>query len=144
MADPLENVRNKLRKIYSDTTIDHIVNPHNSAMFSEADGFASCRSGCGECMKICVRVKNHIVHDAGFWTDGCAATIACGSMATDLAKGQTVKQAMSITAADIAQALVELPKSNLHCAELAAEVLKQALREHLANQQQPWKKLYRK
>jgi nitrogen fixation protein NifU and related proteins len=144
MADPLEDIRNKLRGIYSVTTIDHIIRPHNAELFPAADGFASYGSGCGESMKICLKIREDRIENAGFWTDGCAATIACGSMATDMAKGRSVTQALSITARDIADALVDLPGGNLHCAELAAETLRRALKDTLANQQQPWKKLYRK
>ena len=49
-----------------------------------------------------------------------------------------------MTAEDIAQALVDLPEGNLHCAELTAEALRMALKDCLSTQQQPWKKLYRK
>jgi NifU-like protein involved in Fe-S cluster formation len=51
---------------------------------------------------------------------------------------------MSITAQDIADALVDLPQGNFHCAELAVNALRAALRDCLAIQQEPWKKLYRK
>jgi nitrogen fixation protein NifU and related proteins len=144
MEDPLEEVKNRLRGIYSETTIDHIIHPHNTEGFPNADGFAACHSGCGESMKIWLKVRNNFVEDAGFWTDGCAVTIACGSMSTDLAKGKSVMQALAITAQDIAHALVELPEGNFHCAKLAAETLRVALKDQFATQQQPWKKLYRK
>ena len=85
-----------------------------------------------------------MVEDTGYWTDGCAATVACGSMATDLVKGKQVTQAMAITARDIADALVDLPEGNFHCAELAAHTLMIALRDCISIQQQPWKRLYRK
>ena len=95
-------------------------------------------------MKIWLRIRNNIVEEAGFWTNGCAATVACGSMATDLVKGKNLTQALAITAREIADALVDLPSGNFHCAELAAQTLKIALKDCLSMQQQPWKKLYRK
>ena len=144
MVDPPEAVRNKLHKIYSETTIEHIVRPHNTEIFPNADGFAACGSGCGESMKIWLRIRDNLVAETAFWTDGCAATIACGSMATDLAKGKPVMQALLLTAQEIASALVDLPEGNFHCAELAAETLRSALKDHLVNQSQPWKKLYRR
>jgi len=138
------DLKKRLRKIYSETTVDHIVHPHNAESLPDADGFAACRSGCGENMKIWLRVRNNIVENAGFWTDGCAATVACGSMSTDLIKGKPVTQALALTARDIADALVELPEGNFHCAELAAHTLQIAFKDCLSIQQQPWKKLYRK
>jgi nitrogen fixation NifU-like protein len=65
-------------------------------------------------------------------------------MCTDLVKGKAVTQALSITAQDIAEALVDLPEGNFHCAELAASALRIALKDLLSIQKQPWKKLYRK
>ncbi len=143
--DDTENLlKEKLRGIYSDTTVEHILHPHNNDRIPNPDGYAEFDFGGGETMKIWLRVRNEIIEDAGFWTNGCAATIACGSMSTDLAKGRSVTQALAITAQDIAEALVDLPGGNFHCAELAASALRIALRDCLSVQQQPWKKLYRK
>ena len=144
MADTLEEILKRLRAIYSDTTIHHIIRPHNNKEIGDADGIGESRSGCGENMKIWIKVRNNEIWDTGFWTDGCAATIACGSMATDLARYKTIVQAMKLSAMEIAEALEDLPEGNLHCAELAVETLRSALKDLLVMQQQPWKKLYRK
>jgi nitrogen fixation protein NifU and related proteins len=137
-------LKERLSKIYSETTIDHIVHPQNNDSLPNPDGFGVCCSDCGESMKIWLRIRNDIVGDAGFWTDGCAATIACGSMATDLVKGKTVPEALAVSARRIADALVDLPEGNFHCSELAAHTLQIALKDCLAIRQDPWKKLYRK
>jgi nitrogen fixation NifU-like protein len=137
-------LKEKLRGIYSDTTIEHIIHPHNNDRLLNPDGYAELDSGGGEIMKIWLRIRNDIIKDAGFWTNGCAATIACGSMATDLVKDKSVTQALAVTARDIADALVDLPQGNFHCAEIAANTLRIALTDCLSVQQQPWKKLYRK
>jgi len=144
MSEIESGLKERLRKIYSETTVDHILNPRNTESFPKPEGFAAYESGCGESMKIWLRVRDDIVVDAGFWTNGCAATIACGSMSTDLVKGRPVIQALAITASDIADSLVDLPEGNFHCAELAAQTLRMALKDCLSTQQQPWKKLYRK
>jgi nitrogen fixation NifU-like protein len=143
--DERENkLRERLQGIYSPTTIEHILHPRNSETIPRPDGFAARRSNCGENMKIWLLLRGEAIADAGFWTDGCAATIACGSMATVLAVGKSVTQALAITPEDIANALVDLPQGNLHCAELAANTLRAALKDLLSIQQQPWKKWYRK
>ncbi|MEJ2247150.1 MAG: iron-sulfur cluster assembly scaffold protein [Acidobacteriota bacterium] len=144
MTDTLKEILKRLREIYSDTTIHHILNPRNNKELQDADGFGACRSSCGENMKIWLKIRSNTIWNTGFWTDGCAATIACGSMATELARDKTPAQAMKVTARDIAGALKDLPEGNLHCAELAAETLRVALRDYALIQQQPWKKLYRK
>ena len=143
--DEMESrLKERLQGIYSATTIEHILYPHNVESIPRPDGFAACGSGCGESMKIWLRIRDDAISDAGFWTDGCAATIACGSMATELVLGKSVTQALAITPENIAEALVDLPQGNLHCAELAANTLRAALKDLLSVQQQPWKRLYRK
>jgi nitrogen fixation protein NifU and related proteins len=138
------DLKERLSAIYSETAIDHIVHPRNNDSLPNPDGFGVCRSDCGESMKIWLRIRNDIVNDAGFWTDGCAATIACGSMATDLVKGKTVPEALAVSARNVADALVDLPEGNFHCSELAAKAVRLALKDYLAIRQEPWKKLYRK
>lgn len=144
MNDMENRLRERLQGVYSAVTIEHIMHPHHIDSIPKPDGFAQCGSGCGESMKIWLRLRDDAISDAGFWTDGCAATIACGSMATELAIGKSVVQALAISAQDIADALVDLPSGNLHCAELAADTLRAALKDLLTIQQQPWKRLYRK
>lgn len=144
MPDTLEEILARLRSIYSDTTVRHILRPRNNREIRDADGFGSCRSGCGENMRIWLKIQGNTISDTGFWTDGCAATIACGSMAITMAEGKTIKEAMKVRAQDIARALEKLPEGNFHCAELAAETLRAALGDSLIVQKQPWKKLYRR
>jgi nitrogen fixation NifU-like protein len=140
----IDALKKRLGEIYSETTIEHILGPHNAQEISNPDGFASCKSGCNESMRIWLKVRDDVVVQSGFWTNGCAATIACGSMSTELVKGKLVTEALAITAEDIARALVDLPEGNFHCAELAAGTLRIALRDCLSTRQEPWKKLYRK
>ncbi|MCL2877561.1 MAG: iron-sulfur cluster assembly scaffold protein [Acidobacteria bacterium] len=135
----------KLRAVYSETTTEHILHPRNDGIIPEPDGYAGCQSGCGETMKICLKLDGRgLIRQTGFWTDGCAATIACGSMATELAKGRSATEAMSIDAREIADALIDLPEGNFHCAGLAARTLRAALKDSLEISREPWKKLYRR
>jgi nitrogen fixation protein NifU and related proteins len=144
MNDHDSSLIERLHQIYSKTTVDHILNPRNDRSLPNPDGFAAYSSGCGETMKIWLKVDNGIVIQTGFWTDGCAATVACGSMATHLIVGKSAIQSLALNARDIVDALKNLPEGNHHCAELAANALRMALKDYLAMDQQPWKKLYRK
>ncbi len=144
VMNDLELLMQRLRGIYSDTTIEHIVHPRNAQAIPNPDGYAVTQSGCNEIMKVWLKVRNDVVVDSGFWTNGCAATIACGSMGTELVKGKSIREALGMTAKDIALALVDLPEGNFHCAELTSGTLRMALKDCLSIQQQPWKKLYRK
>jgi len=144
MNEKEQSLLEKLRAVYSETTTEHILCPRNDNAVPEPDGYADFKSGCGETMKIWLKLDCGRISHTGFWTDGCAATIACGSMATELAKGRLVTEAMSIDARKIADALIDLPEGNFHCAGLAAQALRAALRDCLEISREPWKKLYRK
>ena len=100
----------KLRAVYSKTTTEYILHPRNDGAVPSPDGYANNRSGCGENMKIWLKLDRDRIRQTGFWTDGCAATIACGSMASELARGRSVVEAMSIDAREIADALVAAVK----------------------------------
>ena len=82
-------------------------------------------------MQIWLRVRNGTISDATFWTDGCGTTIATGSMITELAKGRSIEEAQRISSSVVLNALGGLPEESLHCATLAAETLKVAIRNYL-------------
>jgi len=95
-------------------------------------------------MEICLKVRDSRVMNASFWTDGCGTTIASGSMVTELAKGKSVLEAQKIRQQDILDALGGLPEDSLHCALLAANTLKEAIKDYLASKNESWKRAYRR
>ena len=132
-----------MRGNYSETVLDHALNPRNVGSIPEADGFGEGTGECEDTMVIWLRVADDRIAEATFWTDGCGTTIACGSMATELAKGKTVKEAFLIGPEEILRALGGLPEESVHCAALAARTLKNALQDYLEMKRSPWKKAYR-
>ena len=132
------------RKIYSETAIDHSVNPRNVGDMEGADGFAKVTGSCGDTMEIWLRVNNGTITGATFMTDGCGTSIASGSMVTELAKRRTIPEAQRISQQDVLNALDGLPEESEHCALLAANTLKAAIRDYLAVKKEPWKRAYRK
>jgi nitrogen fixation NifU-like protein len=91
-----------------------------------------------------LKVKGDAISDASFLTDGCGTTIASGSMITELARGKSVAEARKISQGDVLNALGGLPEESRHCALLAANTLKEAIKDYLAIKKEPWKKAYRK
>ncbi|MFC1944548.1 iron-sulfur cluster assembly scaffold protein [Chloroflexota bacterium] len=141
MADELQR---QVLADYSDTVIDHAQNPRNVGDIQDADGFGSITGPCGDTMEIWLRVKNGIIRQATFWTDGCGTTIASGSMVTEMAIGKNVVDAMKTSQQDVLDALGGLPDDSSHCALLAANTLKEALKDYLTFKNEPWRKAYRK
>jgi len=139
-----EIVKAEMSKIYSEATISHAMNPRNLGEMDNADGFARKTGPCGDTMEIWLRVKNGTITQANFMTDGCGTSIASGSMVTEMARGRNVTEARQITQQDILKALGGLPEESEHCALLAANTLKAAIKDSLDMSREPWKKAYRK
>jgi len=142
--DLQELILEDARKIYSETTIDHFMNPRNLGNMDDVDGFGRVTGSCGDTMEIWLKVKNGSIADATFMTDGCGTSIASGSIVTELAKGRSVGEARRISQQDVLGALGGLPEESKHCALLAADTLKEAIKDYLAMEREPWKKAYRK
>ena len=132
------------RKIYSETTIDHFMSPRNLGDMSDADGFGRVTGPCGDTMEIWLKVNSGTINDATFMTDGCGTTIASGSMVTEMVKGKSIIEAQKISQQDVLKALGGLPEESEHCALLAADTLKEAIRDYMAMEREPWKRAYRK
>jgi nitrogen fixation NifU-like protein len=132
------------RKIYSETVIDHAMNPRYLGTMQDTDGFARVTGPCGDTMEVCLKVNNSKITDISFMTDGCGPSIASGSMVTELAMGKGIVEAIKINQEEVLNALGGLPEESRHCALLAANTLKAAIRDYLALQREPWKKAYRK
>jgi len=135
------------RKVYSETTIEHSMNPRNVGDMGnadDADGYAKVTGPCGDTMEIWLKVNNETINNATFMTDGCGTTIASGSMVTEMVKGKSIIEAQKISQQDVLDALGGLPEESEHCALLAANTLKEAVRDYVAMEREPWKKAYRK
>lgn len=139
-----ERLKAEMRKTYSETVIDHAMNPRNVGSMADADSFARITGPCGDTMEIWLKVSNDTITTATFMTDGCGTTIAAGSMVTELARGRGVSQALRIDQEDVLNALAGLPEESQHCALLAASTLKEAIKDYFALEKEPWKRNYKK
>jgi len=141
--DPQRLSIEEVRKVYSETVASHATSPRNMGSLSNADGFASMTGPCGDTIELWLKVNSRTISGATFSADGCAATVACGSIITELVKGKTVAEAQRIGQTDIVDALDGLPDGNHHCALLAANTIKAAVTDYVAMEREPWKKAYR-
>jgi nitrogen fixation NifU-like protein len=92
------------------------------------DAAAEVTGPCGDTMEFYLKVKDGVIENIMFYTDGCGSTIACGSMVTRLVEGKTVEEAGEVTENAIIEALDGLPDENLHCAKLAADTLQKTIK----------------
>jgi len=139
-----ELIKQEMRKTFSEAAIEHSMTPRNLGELEDADGFARVTGPCGDTMNIWLKVKDSAISDTGFMTDGCGTSIASGSMVTELSKGKNIAEAYKISQKDVLDALGGLPEESEHCALLAANTLKAAIRDYTAMKREPWKRAYRK
>lgn len=140
-----EQIMEQIRRTYSPAVIDHWQNPRNIRALENPDGYAKVKGTCGDSMEMYLRVKNDTITECTFQTDGCGTTVVCGSVATELAVGKSLIEALgAVSAAEILRILGGLPEESIHCAQLASETLRRALADYLYQKNSPWKKSYRK
>jgi nitrogen fixation NifU-like protein len=120
--------------MYGPVVTDHFQNPRNLGRLDQPDGVGQVDDvGTDTFMTVNVRLDTSAagratVAQASFRALGCSACIATGSMATELARGRTVEEALAIDAAAIMDALEQgIPGDQRYCADLAARALHQAL-----------------
>jgi nitrogen fixation NifU-like protein len=134
----------EMRRVLSDIVVDHALNLRNAGSMDGADGYAGITGPCGDTMCIWLKVKDDTIGGATFMTDGCGTTIAAGGVVTEIAMGRSITQALRIGQQDVLNALGRLPEESQHCALLAANTLKEAIKDYLAIKKEPWKKTYRR
>jgi len=94
--------------MYSEKVMDHFRNPRNMGEIPDADGVGTVGNPvCGDLMTIYIKVKDKKLDDVKFKTFGCGAAIATSSM------------------------LDGLPPVKMHCSNLAADGLHEAINNYL-------------
>src|SRR4030042_5643839 len=138
MSNDFERTANELqaaimedaKKIYSEKVIKRWLKPRNLGKIRNPDGSAKIKGPCGDTMQISFKVKDGGLSKIKFKTDGCASSIAAGSMATELAQGRKIEEDMEISPRMIMDALNGSPEESVHCAFLASNTLKEAIRNY--------------
>jgi nitrogen fixation protein NifU and related proteins len=117
--------------MYNEKVVDHFSNPRNVGELENADAVGETGSfKCGDTMKLYLKVTDGVIEDVRFQTYGCGAAIASSSMLTEMVKGKTLDEALKITNQDVADELGGLPPLKLHCSNLAADALHNAIENY--------------
>lgn len=117
--------------LYSEKVMDHFRNPRNVGKIEDADGVGEVGNAvCGDIMKVYLKVENGIIVDVKFQTFGCGSAIATSSMATEMIKGKSIDEALTLSNKAVVEALDGLPAQKLHCSVLAEEAVRAAIRDY--------------
>jgi len=119
-------------KNYNETIVKLFHNPQNWGKMAEEDLSVShaYKGPWGDTMQFFLKIKDGMIEDATFITDGCGATVAAGSKTTMMIKGKELAYAENLNPEDIDNALDGLPEDHKHCAELAVRTLCAAIMKY--------------
>jgi len=115
---------------YSKKVLEECNNPKNVGRIADPDALGIISGPCGDTMAFYLKISDNQIKVITFTTDGCGATIACGSMLSTIAKGKSIHDASDITKDDLLTALDGLPDENLHCSVLAVNTLQKAIKNY--------------
>ena len=124
----------KRKLSYSKNLIKHFEKPRNVGSLDKKDlsvgtGLVGAPA-CGDVMKLQIKVNNEgKIIDTKFKTFGCGSAIAASSVASELLKNKSIKEALNIKNKDIANKL-SLPPVKLHCSMLAEDSIKAAIKDY--------------
>lgn len=123
---------------YSKKVMDHFMNPRNVGEIENPDGYGKVGNPvCGDLMEMFIKVKDDVITNMKFKTFGCGSAIATSSMVTELAMGMNVDEAMKLTRNDVASELDGLPPQKMHCSNLAADALHEAIKDYKNKKEAP-------
>jgi nitrogen fixation NifU-like protein len=111
--------------------MEHFMRPRNVGEIENADGMGTVGNPvCGDLMTFYIKVEDDRLKDVKFKTFGCGAAIAVSSMVSEMAMGKTLDEAMKITREDVAKELGGLPSHKMHCSNLGADALHEAIEDY--------------
>lgn len=121
--------------MYSEKVLDHFSNPRNVGELEDANAVGQVGNAkCGDIMKIYMKIEDDTVKDIKFKTFGCGAAVATSSMATEMVKGKSIDEALSLTNKAVMEALDGLPPAKIHCSVLAEEAIHAAIEDYYTRQ----------
>ncbi|MCP3921370.1 MAG: iron-sulfur cluster assembly scaffold protein [Desulfobacterales bacterium] len=113
-------------------------------ILKDFDGYGKAKGECGDTIEYYIKIEDEVLVSVKYNIDGCINSNACANALIHLSNGKSIKQTLAITPSDIEIFLESLPKNEFHCAEMAVEAMKGAMKYYFKNSKNPWKKNYSK
>ncbi len=117
--------------MYTEKVMDHFNNPRNIGIIDNPSVIIQVGDpSCGDTLLLSLKIKKEKIVDIKYKIYGCGAAVATSSIASEMALGKTLNEALKITDDSIAAALGGLPEEKHHCSNLAASALRGAINEY--------------
>jgi len=128
-----DSIHREEEKTYSKEVIINYRNPTFFKKLTSPDSKAEITGPCGDTISLEITIKNGIIEDAGFSTDGCGPSIACGNKLCSMIVEKTLEEAGHVSSKHLRKSLGGLPKDHEHCSVLAVNTLKACLDSYKRN-----------
>ena len=113
---------------YKKELLDHFMNPRNVGEIAGADGVGAAGDpACGDFIKVWLKVEGVNIADIKYKCRGCPSAIAAASAMSEIAIGMNIDAASELTDETIAEAIGGLSPDKMHCSNLAAAALYEAI-----------------
>jgi len=126
-----ESIFDEAREACGEKGFERWRNPRRNGRMTSADSYARVTGDCGDSMEIYLKIEDHRITAASYFTDGCGSSNICGSFAAELAIGKDLDAVADIDGAAVLNAVGRLPDDDRHCADLAAAVLQEVLSQYM-------------
>lgn len=119
-----------------------LTNTQNLGEMPDADAVGTVGSpDCGDMVRLWIKYKNKdgrkVIDKASFQSFGCQTAIAVASIATELIRGKTKEEALSLSAEELSKPLGPLPPMKIHCGQMVEGALRAALEDESKAQTPP-------
>ncbi len=114
--------------MYTQKLLEHFLHPRHAGPMKDADGIGTIGDpGCGDYLRLYIKVTGDRLERVSFEVFGCPAAIATTSILAELVTGMTLEEALGVTDLDIVKSLGGLPEQKIHCSCLGTGALHRAV-----------------
>ena len=116
------------------TRADERTDDRADPFFGKMENPTACgmiRGPCGDAMEFYLSIRNGVIEDATYYTDGCGNTRSCGRAVAERVRGATIMEALAVAPRHSIDSGECLPEAGRHCAILAVSTLYRALADYL-------------
>lgn len=110
--------------------LTYFSNPTNIGPLDDYSAVGQGGGGCGDLVRIYLKIDAGMIKKAAFLATGCPASIAGASACAEIVEGSSFFQAAALTVDSIAGLLIDIPAARHPCLELSVIALAQALERY--------------